>query len=449
MISGPNFAVKTALCITALALSANAVALAATTTSSIGHRTQLSASRTAATSRGVNVLHSFGGADGSAPEGNLDLALSSSNNQIIRTIFGATEGGGSALSGTIYAYTIGSAMFGSVYSFTGGNDGGVPLEGLANNESQYFQSGQVQLGVTSSGGAAGDGTLFAIGKSAQPVSLHAFTGGTDGAFPAGRLTQFTDGNYYGTTSSGALGYGTVYRVTPSGGFSTIYTFTGGNDGGAPQAGLALRVDQSGHANIAHSGPMSAIIDRMVTPANKQYVSPYLYGTTSTGAAGGSGTIFRITPAGQLQTLYAFSGGADGAVPTAKLSTDLNGNLYGTTSVGGSGGNGVVFKISRGSTKPKVIFDFGNGATGASPSAQITLAFNGNLYGTTTSGGASGQFGTVFEITSSGTFSDIHDFNGTDGATPQGALLDGGDNYLYGTTVAGGAMSSGELFSIAE
>ncbi len=443
----PYLAVKTALGATAIALSMNAVAIAAPT-SGVAHRLQSLAPRAAA-SRGVNILHAFSGADGSAPEGNLDLALSYSNNRLIRTIFGETEGGGSALSGTIFAYTIGSALFGSVYNFSGGNDGGVPLEGLANNESQYFQAGNTQLGIAISGGADGDGTLFATAKNGPPFAVHTFSGGADGAFPAGRLTQFTDGNYYGTTSGGASGYGTVYRVTSSGVFSTIYTFTGGADGGSPQAGLALRVDRGGKANSARTGPLSAVVDRMIPSENKQYVSPYLYGTTSTGAAGGSGTIFRITPAGQLQTLHTFSGGADGAVPTAKLSTDLNGNLYGTTSVGGSAGNGVVFKIARGGTTSKVIYDFGNGATGASPSAQLTVAFNGAIYGTTTSGGASGQFGTVFEITSGGTFSDIHDFKGTDGATPQGALLDGGDNYLYGTTTAGGAMSSGVLFSIAE
>ena len=445
MPSTRNLTLRTALWALAVAFGMSAAASAAVT----NVRQQPALAEQATRTRSVYVLHTFTGADGSTPEGNLDLALSASGNNFVRTVYGETEGGGTALSGTIFRFTLGANAFTSLYSFSGGNDGSVPLAGLAANDSQYFLGGSYQGGVTVFGGASGQGTLFAIGMNGKPLLIHSFTGGADGGSPAGRLTRFTDGNFYGTTSNGGVGFGTVYKVTPNGQFSTIYTFTGGVDGGSPQAGLAARVNLNGYKKAARTTPVSALVNRIAASSDVRFVSPYLYGVTSTAGKYGSGTIFRITPTGQLQTLHAFSGGNDGGAPTAKLSTDLDGNLYGTASVGGSGGNGVVFKIPHGTNKPRVIYDFGNGATGASPSAQITLALNGNLYGTTTSGGASGQFGTIFEITSGGVFSDIHDFLNADGATPQGALLDGGDGYLYGTTTAGGAMSSGVLYSIAQ
>jgi uncharacterized repeat protein (TIGR03803 family) len=401
----------------------------------------------APTPRSVSVLHSFAGTDGSAPVGSLDLALAIGNHTLTRTFYGVTEGGGVDSSGTIYSYTLGSNVFGSVYAFTGANDGGIPDAGLATNETNYFPAGQLQLGVAIAGGASGNGTLFAIAQNGTFTLVHTFTGGADGGSPAGRLTLFTDGNYYGTTSSGGLGFGTVYRVTPAGVFSTIYTFTGGLDGGAPQDGLSLQVSVD-KAHIPQNGTVNAAIERAIT-SSPQYVSPYLYGTTSTAGVGGAGTIFRITPSGTFQLVYGFSGGADGGVPAAKLTSDLFGNLFGTTTVGGVDGNGVVFVLPANKTTPIVLYDFGNGATGAQPQAQLTIAFNGNLYGTTTAGGASGQYGSVFEITRHGSFYDIHDFAGTDGANPQGALVDGGDGNLYGTTVNGGAFGQGELFSIPE
>lgn len=344
--------------------------------------------------------------------------------------------------GTIFDYGIKSQSFASLYSFTSGNDGANPQGGLANNESDYFPGSAVQLGVTLSGGQYGAGTVFSTTNG--PTTIHSFNG-MDCANPFGRITRFTDGNYYGTTSSGAQGFGTVFRIAPSGQFTTIYTFTGKADGGAP-TGLSLRVNLNGNANGAHHGSVEAMVER-ARSTNSRYVSPYLYGVTSVGGrsdGSGAGTIFRITPASGLQTLYTFSGGNDGASPQARLSTDLSGNLYGTTSAGGRGGNGVVFQLNR----PIVIHDFGNGAGGATPLGSITVGLNGILYGTASQGGASGQYGSVFAI-NNGRYADIHDFSSADGANPLGKLLDGGNNVLYGTTANGGQFMSGVLFSVQE
>lgn len=393
-------------------------------------------------------LHDFTGADGASPQGGLDLGIQyNGNGNFTSTLFGETQAGGTSSAGTIFSYGLNAQNFASLYSFTGRNDGGNPQGGLANNDSDYFSAGGRQFGVTLQGGQFTDGTVF-VTTNRTPTVIHAFTGGADGANPIGRITQFTDGNYYGTTSSGALGYGTVFRVTPGGQFSTIHIFTGNADGGAP-AGLALRVNLNGNANVAHHGSVEGMVER-VRAMNSRYVSPYLYGTTSTGGrsnGSGFGTIFRITPAGKLQTLFTFTGGNDGATPVTRLSTDLSGNLFGTTSAGGSGssGNGVVFQLIENSNTPIVIHDFGNGAGGAIPLGSITVGLNGRLYGTASQGGAAG-FGSLFEIGNNG-YVDIHDFQMSDGANPFGKLLDAGDGFLYGTAANGAHFMNGDLFRI--
>jgi uncharacterized repeat protein (TIGR03803 family) len=439
MISARFLGRKTAIAAITFALGVNGAAQAASPPS-VHHGSSAAGIPAVAGSHTFTVLHNFSGTDGSTPVGNLDLAIGPG---FRTTLYGETQGGGTGSSGTIFSYGLQSNVFTSLYSFTGVNDGGFPAGGLATNETAYFPAGQTQLGVALDGGADGQGTLFSVAPNGAPTVVHTFTGGTDGAIPTGRLTLFTDGNYYGTTASGALGYGTVYRVTPAGQFSTIYSFTGGADGGSPAAGLALRVSFFGAANSA----LSPAIERTAT-SSRRYVSPYLYGTTSSGGANNAGTIFAITPTGKPQTLYSFTGGSDGGSPAAKLLSDLRGNLYGSTMAGGSQGNGVIFEIPAGSTTPKVIHDFGNGATGAVPLAQITLGFDGNLYGTASQGGAGGN-GDVFEISRWGAFSDIHDFAGTDGSAPEGALVDGGDGNLYGTASSGGTTFNGVLFAISE
>jgi uncharacterized repeat protein (TIGR03803 family) len=446
MTCARKFAKKTILCTIALALGVPATAFAAPAPGV--HRVFSNFSALPNAAHKGTVLHNFAGSDGndgSAPQGNLDLGIGF--NPFTRTLYGTTEGGGASSSGTIFSFTLGTNVYRLLHQFTGQTDGGTPVEGLANNETNYFVAGRPQLGTVINGGAGDQGAVYAVGANGQPVLVHAFTGGDDGGSPAGRLTLFTDGNYYGTTTSGALGFGTVYRVTRSGKFSTIYTFTGDADGGSPQAGLALNVNLRGDAGVPAGAALNATIEQMATSA-KQFVSPCLYGTTSTAGANGVGTIFRITAAGRLQTLYSFTGGLDGGVPAARLTSDFHGNLYGSASIGGSAGNGVIFKLSSNAARPEVIHDFGDGTTGAIPLAQITLAFNGNFYGTASQGGASGQ-GVVFEISRGNAFADIRDFSGIDGANPQGGLIDGGDGNLYGTTLNGGANFSGVLYAIAE
>ena len=251
--------------------------------------------------------------------------------------------------------------------------------------------------------------------------LHSFDV-TDGTKPEAGLVQATNGNLYGTTFlGGANNDGTVFEITPSGTLTTLYSFcsqSGCTDGYAPQAGLVLATNGD------------------------------LYGTTYYGGANDDGTVFKITPSGTLSTLHSFDYYTDGAEPQAGLAQGANGNLYGTTEVGGANGYGTVFKITPSGTLT-TLHSFAGYPEGASPYAGLVLATNGDFYGTTYGGGANSYgYGTVFKITPSGTLSTLHSFDVIDGYFPTAGLVqDTKTGILYGTTFAGGANSDGTVFTI--
>ena len=275
-------------------------------------------------------------------------------------------------------------------------------------------------------------TLMVIAAATTVATAQTYTtlvnfDGYNGAAPfVMTLVQGADGNLYGTANTGGanLGAGTVFKVTPGGVLATLYNFCAApdcTDGERPFAGLVLATDGS------------------------------FYGTTAGGGTGSGyglcGTVFRITPAGTLTTLYSFCSQAnctDGEWPWAALIQATDGNLYGTTDLGGSrgvNGDGTVFKITpKGTLTTLYDFDSSNGIVGADPLAAVVQGRDGNFYITTASGGASG-LGTVFKISPSGTATTLHSFNGTDGASPYSGLIQATDGNFYGTTWENGDSAS--------
>lgn len=269
-------------------------------------------------------------------------------------------------------------------------------------------------GMTYKGGTSGKGAAFRMTLAGVVTYLHAFAGGSDGAYPIAGLMQATDGNFYGTTwVGGASDLGTVFRMTPAGAVTVLHAFAGGADGQYPYAGLIQ-------------------------------VGGTFYGTTLQGGTGGSlGTVFTITPAGAYAVLHSFSGGADGAGPAAALLAASDGNLYGSTAGGGAPGQGTVFKCTlQGAVT--VLHAF-SGADGSEPWAALIQATDGNFYGTTTYGGGAANAGTVFRMTPGGTTTILHEF-GSDALNPVAGLVQATDGYLYGTTMNG--IGPGAVFRVA-
>jgi uncharacterized repeat protein (TIGR03803 family) len=248
------------------------------------------------------VLHSFGsGTDGNEPDSGLIDAGG--------TLYGTTAFGGTNI-GTVYKITPAGAeavlySVGELGTFPGGN---------------LLNAGGTFYGATFAGGsfsmpcpAWGCGTVFKVTKAGAGALLYSF-GGSDGQEPNGGLIE-VGGKLYGTTTyGGTTGDGTVFDVTFAGAEKVLHVFGTGSDGGNPTAGLI---------NVGGT----------------------LYGTTETGGTFGDGTVFSITLGGMETVLYSFgaNGQADGSAPGGLI--NVGGVLYGTTSSGGSGGSGTVFAVT--------------------------------------------------------------------------------------------------------
>lgn len=173
-----------------------------------------------------------------------------------------------------------------------------------------------------------------------------------------------------------------------------------------------------------------------------------YGTTSS-AAGGAGTVFKVAVDGTFTNLYTFTtSDSDGAMPLSTLVQGTDGSFYGTTFAGGTNvltGYGTVFKITPSGTLT-TIYAF-NGVSASQPSGDIVFGADGALYGTTQAGGTAG-YGTVYKLALDGTLTVLHSFNLSDGSDPVGGLVLGSDGDFYGTTSLGGSSTAGTVFKIA-
>ncbi|HEV2176684.1 MAG TPA: choice-of-anchor tandem repeat GloVer-containing protein [Terriglobia bacterium] len=287
-------------------------------------------------------------------------------------------------------------------------------------------------GATSYGGAFNEGVIFKLSINGALTRLLSFDG-ANGINPTGNPIQATDGNFYGPAGGGLNGGGIIYKLAPNGTLTTLHDFCSQNncaDGNGPN-----RLIQATDGN--------------------------LYGTTTSGGANvscffgaGCGTVFKITPGGALTTLYSFCAQAnctDGEGPRGPLQEGTDGNFYGVTAYGGkltcNGGDGcgTIFKITPAGVLT-TLYGFCSEsacADGNTPFYGLIQGSDGNFYGTVSSGGNGNcpfGCGTVFKITSGGTFTIAHSFDSTDGDDPD-SIVQGSDGNFYGTTVIGGTSTS--------
>jgi uncharacterized repeat protein (TIGR03803 family) len=326
---------------------------------------------------------------------------------------------------------------------TNGSDGYYPQARL------IFDAAGNLYGTTLYGGSRHFGTVFELtpqanGKWTEKI-LHDFSNdGTDGKFPWAGLVFDAAGNLYGTTFEGgtyticAGGCGVVFELSPAGNGTwtekILLNFgSGATDAYTPDFG-PLVFDAAGN----------------------------LYGTTGGGGSYASGTVFELSPAAggswTETTLHSFGASGDGSLPQGGLVFDAAGNLYGTTYYGGAYNFGTAFELAPaggGNWTETIMHSFDQETgDGTLPRANLLLDSTGNVYGTTTGGGAN-IVGTIFELsTGSGrswTETIVHSFedNGKDGEYPGASLIFDPSGNLYGTTYGGGKKSGGTVFKIVQ
>jgi uncharacterized repeat protein (TIGR03803 family) len=315
--------------------------------------------------------------------------------------------------------------------------------------------------------------LFTVTTNGALTTLASFAR-TNGANPEGVLIPGPNGNFYGTTYfGGSNNAGTVIQITPNGAVTTLVNFAGTNgqnpagslilgtngnfygttvNGGSNDYGTVFEVTTQGVLTTLHSftyGNDGAFPYAGLTEGT----NGNFYGTSEGGGVDQYGTVFQITANGGFTALYSFTDGSDGAGPEAALAMGPNGNFYGTTTGDDDLNYGSVFEITS-SGLLTVLHSFTYGKDSGSPDAALTLGPDGNLYGTTYGdfsgdpyeGGIS-PWGTVFEVMSNGTFATLASFGSTNGEYSKGSLILGPDGNFYGTTSYGGADGLGEVFRL--
>jgi uncharacterized repeat protein (TIGR03803 family) len=395
-----------------------------------------------------NILYTFAdGSDGATPITGL-VADSAGN------FYGTTTTGGGASiycnggCGTVYKLSPASGGGWTetvIYRFAGPADGGFPWS------VPIFDAAGNLYGETAQSGPSGWGTVFRLSPNADGswtlTTLYSFKGGLDGTEPTGGLIFDAQGNLYGTTLTGGGqgvnfcsffsvdGCGTVFKLTPTtlGEWkeTQLHAFTGGADGALPYAGVTFDANGALYGTAATAGG-------------------------STNCQHGCGTVFRLSPhvpgGWRFSRLTLFSG-RNGAIPHGRLVFDAAGNLFGTTTQGGSHNAGSVFELTpttQGPWKQTQVYNFSGTLDGydywIGPEGPLLFDAAGNIFGTTPEGG-SANYGAAFELSPAAgggwTFSHLFSFPGQASALPNGGLISDAKGNLYGTTYYGGTSNSSQ------
>ena len=375
----------------------------------------------------------------------------------------------------VFAFVIAAAIaspaqtFTTLLNFDGTNGSSVGSPLVQASDGDFY-------GTSYFGGANNYGSIFKMTARGALTTIYNFNN-TDGASPTGQLIQASNGSFYGsTTYGGANGYayGSIFKITPAGTLTTLHSFaetdgenpcsnmvlaTDGNLYGVTRAGgptgycsngcgTVFKISQAGTLTTLYMFQGSGGVDGVYPCGLIQASNGDFYGATNYGGANNFGTVFKITPTGVLTTLHSFNI-ADGLYPSSDLMQASNGNIYGTTQEGGDlscnspYGCGVIFKVSSAGTVTTA-YSF---TTTAYPDTRLVQATDGNFYGTTFEDGTN-NYGTIFKLTPTFTLTTLHSFVGTDGGIPGGDLIQATNGTFYGTTRAAGSLGDGTVFSLS-
>ena len=382
----------------------------------------------------LTTIHAFTTSDGSLPSA-LVQGLDG-------TLYGTTQRGGvssesvcapggfQAGCGTVFRITLDGKLE-TIHNFCsdeGCLDGQFPTAALVQDE-----NGEL-FGSTGSGGDYGFGTIFKVTPAGTLTVLHSFCADSDcpdGDQPLSALVRAADGAFYGTTwAGGTRESGVVFRITPEGAFTVLYTFC----------------SQQGCADGAN--PFGALV---------QGEDGALYGATFYGGLNRDGTVFKITLAGQLSSLYSFCSEracSDGKRIADGLTPGPDGELYGVTEYGGLGGScivsncGTIFKITTSGVLTR-LYSFCSEPScedGAQPVAALVRASNGAFFGQTEAGGGGLGDGVIFRFDPGGTLTKLYSFKNI--VSPVTSLVQTTDGDLYGTTAQGGEHQAGTIYRLS-
>jgi|GEM_PF-1135124 uncharacterized repeat protein (TIGR03803 family) len=345
---------------------------------------------------------SFNGLSGGANPGGSLIQASDGN------FYGLTNYGGPANEGVLFKYsTIGGMS--DLVNFGSSTTGTYPFSGLAQGADGNL------YGTTASGGLTNTGSLYRFTLTDTLSTIASFKS-SNGNAPIGTPIQASNGNLYGMTGNGGAGGG-----------GSIYEYTFINH---------FLNDSVVDFDITNgAGPYGNLI---------QASDGYMYGMTYDGGSSNNGVLFKFQPSGEIYTVLVNFPGGNSAYPQGSLIQGTDGALYGTT-MGNPGSYGSIFKYVPPADSVITIATFNGTTQGASPQGPVIQGMDGNFYGMTSAGG-SGGYGTLYKCTPSGTITTLVNFNGTNGEYPEGGLIQGPDSMLYGVTKGGGpGPNYGNLF----
>lgn len=346
----------------------------------------------------LTTLASFNGANGVHPYSGL-VADPGGN------MYGTTWNGGANAAGTIYPFDAATHAINTLFSFDGSNRA-QPYAGLLRD------AGGNLFGTTRIGGTYGGGTVFQLSASTHMLTtLHSFND-LDGEFPYASLVADPNHNLFGATNSGGLGgWGTIYRIDAgTRTLDTLISFSFGDINGQRPVAEPIYLDDGN-----------------------------LYGTTAA-------TLFSLSPSTHAFTVLASFGDSHGGPPSGVVA-DAAGNLYGTTTLGGPDNKGTIFEFVS-ATKQLITLATFDGSNGGEPMGGVIIGADGNLYGTTYVGGAY-DFGTVFKFDrTEGTIATLASFNGGFETGPMAGLTADDNGNYFGTTSGGGEFGYGTVFEVS-
>jgi uncharacterized repeat protein (TIGR03803 family) len=319
-------------------------------------------------------------------------------------------------------------------------------------------------GMSYSGGTSNGGTAWRIGPTGSYATLYDFPSGSFNNNPINGLALALDGNFYGTTVFlGKNNEGEIFKLTPAPVLTDIYDFASGPDGGIDGEPLTQGPDGNLYGHdwyncyffkiTVKTGMVSNVTNTCPNPNTSYYglklgVDGKLYGNVPIGGANNKGEVYNVTTAGKITVIHSFNG-TDGEVPVGNLVQATDGNFYGVTQqTSTSTSTGEIFKITP-AGKLTVLHTFNtDGSEGTNIQTGLVAASDGNLYGVTTGGGANSD-GVLFQVTRTGTFTKLRDFNcATDPCDNWVPLAQRTDGTLYGVGTSGSSGGSGGVYTVS-